>query len=147
MAGQARGGPKEERKVSMPYEEERILRSLAARAAVADLGARQRRAFEAGDRATWLGTFVVEGVLEIDGQEPLQGHGALAKWMGAAPRDHVVVEVDAVVEVDGLRGTQESRILVLEPGGKSVTGLLATVDELVHERGRWYFGRRRINPA
>lgn len=140
-------GPRGERQVSMPYEEERILRALAARAAVADLGVRQRRAFEAADRPTWLGTFVVEGILEIEGHEPLRGHGALAKWMASASRDHVAVEVDAVVEVDGLRGTQESRILVLEPGGKGVVGLLTSSDELLHERGRWYFARRRISPA
>lgn len=145
--------------VTMSYEEQRTLRSVAGRAAVNDLTVRQQRAFESGDRQTWLGTFVVEGVLELPGREPLTGHGALASFLAEAPRDRLVMTVDSVVQIDGVRGTQESRVLVAERRSEGGNGsgagnpevqirqVLALTDELIYERGRWYFGRRTVRPA
>lgn len=130
------------------YEEERVLRSLAAAEAVRRLSARQHEAFREGDLADWIGTFVVEGVLELPGAGPLEGHGALSKWFadvrgGDRPE---VLSTDSVVEVDGVRATQRSRLLLLDTGTAppAVRGLLETEDDVAYERGRWYFSRRRV---
>jgi hypothetical protein len=134
------------------YEQERLLRSLAATEAVRRLSVCQHDAFGRGDQAGWLGTFVVEGVLELPGAEPLQGHAALGKWFAGAVGGGRVPEIlstDSVVDIDGVRGTQHSRLLLLDGTAAApvVTAVLAMDDELVFERGRWYFARRRVAPA
>ncbi|HLN17055.1 MAG TPA: nuclear transport factor 2 family protein [Acidimicrobiales bacterium] len=133
----------------MTYEEERILGSIAARSAVADLSVRQHRAFERSDFPTWVGTFVVRGVLELAGQDPIVGHGALETWFSsAAAHGQRILMADPVVEIDGVQGTQESTLLVLGPPVEGKVSTIAEVisasDELIFERGRWYFARRRF---
>ena len=137
--------------MTLSYEDERTLQSLAGRASVQDLTIRQHRAFEAGDEATWLGTFVVEGVLELHGHEPIAGHPALARWFATAPRPASVLLADSVVRIDGVHGTQECRTLVATADVASaqiVVGQIVPVaDDLIYERGRWYFARRRVGGA
>jgi hypothetical protein len=140
--------------MTLSYEDERTLHSLAGRAAVQDLTIRQHRALEAGDEATWLGTFVVEGVLELPGQEPMVGHPALARWFATAARPASVLLADSVVRIDGVHGTQECRTLVATAGAGQVTvdgdmvgRVVPVVDEVIYERGRWYFARRRVGSA
>lgn len=133
------------------YEEERLLRSLAATEAVRRLSVSQHDAFGRGDQAGWLGTFVVEGVLELPGTEPLHGHAALGQWFSGAAGGGVpeILSTDSVVDIDGVRGTQRSRLLLLDGPAAApvVRAVLAMDDELVFERGRWYFARRRVAPA
>jgi hypothetical protein len=134
--------------MTLSYEDERTLLSVAGRAAVQDLTIRQHRAFEQGDEATWLGTFVVAGVLELPGLEPLTGHPALQRWFATASRPAAVLLCDSVVRIDGVHGTQECRTLV--PSSASTAdeitfGRVVPVnDEVIYERGRWYFARRRV---
>jgi|SRR5271165_831194 len=134
--------------MTMTYEEQRILGSLAARSAVLDLAVRQHRAFEAGDLETWIGTFVVSGVLELPGADPLVGHASLGRWFATATRGRRVLVADPVVEIDGVHGTQRSTLVIVDLGapGRAVRGLTDTEDELIYERGRWYFARRRLHP-
>jgi hypothetical protein len=136
--------------VTMTYEEERILGAVAARAAVADLSVRQHRAFERSDFPAWVGTFVVRGVLELPGQDPVVGHGALEAWFGTAAHGRRILMADPVVEVDGVHGTQESTLVVLGPAedGKvsTIAEIVSASDDLIFERGRWYFARRRFAP-
>jgi SnoaL-like domain len=134
--------------MTLSYEDERTLQSLAGRAAVQDLTIRQHRALEQGDEVTWLGTFVVEGVLELPGQDPITGHPALQRWFAAAPRPANVLLVDSVVTIDGVHGTQQCRTLVAGADGAVGLGSVVPVaDEVIYERGRWYFARRRVGPA
>ena len=137
--------------MTLSYEEERTLHALAARAAVQDLTIRQHRAAEEGDAVTWLGTFVVEGVLELPGREPMVGHPALGRWFASARRPASVLLADSVVRIDGVHGTQECRTLVAAEGstrGEVLTGtVVPVVDDLIYERGRWYFARRQIRSA
>jgi hypothetical protein len=137
--------------MTLSYEDERTLQSLAGRAAVQDLTIRQHRAFEEGDEATWLGTFVVEGVLELPGSEPLAGHPALARWFASAPRPAHILLADSVVRIDGVHGTQQSRTLVSSaqgtPGQISFGSVTPVDDEVIYERGRWYFARRRVGAS
>jgi hypothetical protein len=134
--------------MTLSYEDERTLQSLAGRAAVQDLTIRQHRALEAGDETAWLGTFVVEGVLELPGQKPIGGHPALQRWFATAPRPANVLLADSVVRIDGVHGTQECRTLVAGADGKvDLARVVPVVDEVIYERGRWYFARRKVGPA
>jgi hypothetical protein len=131
--------------MTLSYEDERTLQSLAGRAAVQDLTIRQHRALEQGDETTWLGTFVVEGVLELPGQDPITGHPALQRWFATAARPPNVLLADSVVTIDGVHGTQQCRTLVAGDDGKIGLGSVVPVaDEVIYERGRWYFARRRV---
>ena len=134
--------------MTLSYEEERTLHALAGRAAVQDLTIRQHRAAEEGDAVTWLGTFVVEGILELPGQDPIVGHPALGRWFASAPRPVSVLLADSVVRIDGVRGTQESRTLVATEGSTladvAFGEIVPVVDDLIYERGRWYFARRHF---
>jgi hypothetical protein len=126
-----------------------MLRALAAADAVRRLSTRQHEAFARGDLADWISTFVVEGVLELPGDGPLEGHAALSRFFGESGVGggrFEVLSTDSVVEVDGVHGTQASRLLVLDPAGSPpvVRGLFETRDDVVYERGRWYFARRRV---
>jgi hypothetical protein len=137
--------------MTLSYEAERTLQSLAGRAAVQDLTIRQHRAFEEGDEATWLGTFVVEGVLELPGREPLSGHPALARWFAAASRPAHILLADSVVRIEGVHGTQQSRAVVSAassaPGPVAFGSVTPVADEVIYERGRWYFARRRVGAS
>lgn len=127
-----------------------MLRSLAAADAVRRLSTRQHEAFARGDLADWVGTFVVEGVLELPGIGPLEGHAALGRFFGeagAGAGSPEVLSTDSVVEVDGVHGTQTSRLLVLDAAASppALRGLFETRDDVIYERGRWYFARRRVD--
>ncbi|MGA7420348.1 MAG: nuclear transport factor 2 family protein [Acidimicrobiales bacterium] len=133
--------------MTMSYEDRRTLQAMAGRAAVQDLTIRQHRALETGDLTTWIGTFVVAGVLELPGHDPICGHADLQKWFASAPRPAAVHLVDSVVRIDGVRGNQESRALVsnaASPDGLHWEKSIPMVDDLIYERGRWYFARRRV---
>jgi hypothetical protein len=134
--------------MTLSYEDERTLQSLAGRAAVQDLTIRQQRALEAGDEAAWLGTFVVEGILEVPGQDPIAGHPALQRWFATAPRPANVLLADSVVRIDGVHGTQQCRTLVAAADGSvNLATVVPVEDEVIYERGRWYFARRRVGAA
>jgi hypothetical protein len=134
--------------MSLSYEDERTLQSVAGRAAVQDLTIRQHHAFEQGDETTWLGTFVVAGVLELPGLEPIVGHPALQRWFAATTPPAAVLLADSVVRIDGVHGTQESRTVVSSEGSRAEQITLGRVvpvlDDVIYERGRWYFARRRV---
>jgi len=55
---------------------------------------------------------------------------------------------DSVVRIDGVRGTQESRTLVATEGSTladvAFGEIVPVVDDLIYERGRWYFARRHF---
>jgi hypothetical protein len=137
--------------MTLSYEDERTLLSVAGRAAVQDLTIRQHRALEEGDETTWLGTFVVAGVLELPGLDPISGHPALQRWFAGATRPAAVLLADSVVRIDGVHGTQECRTLVSTSarGSDDVTfgRVVPVADDVIYERGRWYFARRRVLPA
>ena len=134
----------------LSYEEDRILRSLAGREAVRDLSVRQARSFTEGDASAWIGTFVVGGELELPGGEVVRGHVALGEWFAGADRSGTTLSTGSVVDIDGVRATQQSTVLLLAgrpEGGATVESVLSVCDDLVYERGRWYFSRRRVRPS
>lgn len=130
--------------MSLSFSEARLLRSLADRAAIEDLGARQRRAFESGDEDRWLDTFVASATLAVGG-ESASGHAQLRDWFRGQAHDVIVVGADAVIHADGPHATQDSRYVALRggpPPSPIATGIVR--DELVYERGAWYFSSRVV---
>lgn len=139
--------------MAMTYQAETTLHVVASRLAIGDLTARYGRTYDTGDREGWIGTFLPEGVFKLPGREPIEGHSALRAFFRDAPRDVVHVTTDAIVEVDGATARQECRVLVLQPGPTGNNGDAANPavrmvgrydDELVYERGGWYFVRRAV---
>lgn len=134
--------------MALSYMEETTLKTVAARLAIGDLNARHNRAYETGDLHAWLGTFVVEGVLERAGHDPVEGHQALAAVFRDAPRDRVHLVTDSQVEVDGVRARQVCRFVVLKAGSNgsdvAVEAAGRYEDELVYERAAWYIVKRSV---
>ena len=135
--------------MGMSYQEQTTLMTVANRLAIGDLTARYNRALETGDLETWVGTFVQEGVLRDAGGERFSGHRELAGFFRAAPPGRIRVTADAQVDVDGVHARQECRYLTLRPGpnggaAPQVEAVGRYSDELVYERGRWYFSAREM---
>jgi hypothetical protein len=133
----------------MSYQEQTTLMTVANRLAIGDLTARYNRALETGDLETWIGTFVQEGVLRGAGGETFSGHRELAGFFRAAPPGRIRVTADAQVDVDGVHARQECRFLTLRSGtsggaAPEVEAVGRYRDELVYERGRWYFSTREV---
>jgi ketosteroid isomerase-like protein len=129
----------------MTYQHEYLVASLAARAAIADLVARHDRALERGDLEAYLETFLEDAVVEETGRPPAVGAKALPQVFERWGRRFLHVSAEPVVAVDGVRATQESRVLVLRPGGKvEVAAVGRYRDELAYERGAWRFARREL---
>jgi hypothetical protein len=123
--------------------------TVANRLAIGDLTARYNRALETGDLETWIGTFVQEGLLRGAGGETFSGHRELAGFFRAAPPGRIRVTADAQVDVDGVHARQECRFLTLRSGANGgaapeVEAVGRYRDELVYERGRWYFSTREV---
>ena len=136
--------------MTLSYEADRVLKALAGREAVRDLSARQTQAFAAGDGRTWIGTFVVEGELELPSGELVRGHGALSQWFDRADRTGTDIATNSVVSIDGVHGTQQSIVLRLAgplEGGATIASVHSVFDDVIYERGRWYFSRRRMMPG
>lgn len=136
--------------MTLSYEADRVLKALAGREAVRDLSVRQTQAFAAAAGPTWIGTFVVEGELELPGGESLRGHGALSRWFGQADRTGTNIATNSVVTIDGVHGTQQSIVLRLSGplgGGATIASVHSVFDDVIYERGRWYFARRRVIPG
>jgi hypothetical protein len=139
--------------VAMTYQAETTLHTVASRLAIGDLTARYGRAYDSGDMEGWVSTFLPEGVFVLPGRDPIEGHGALRAFFEQSPRNVVQITTDAIVEVDGVAARQECRVLVMRPGPQGSDGHDAHPlvrlagcysDELVYERGGWYFRRRTV---
>ena len=134
--------------MTLSYEDERTLQSLAGRAAVQDLTIRQHRALEAGGRDD------VVGHVRRRGRPRAAGSGSHRRAPGTAAlvRQRATSGQRAagrsVVRIDGVHGTQECRTLVSgDDGNVSLASVVPVADEVIYERGRWYFARRRVGSA
>jgi hypothetical protein len=139
--------------VVMSYQASTTLHTVASRLAIGDLTARYGRAYDTGDMEGWIGTFLPEGVFVLPGRDPIEGHGALRTFFKESPREVAHLTTDAIVEIDGVTARQECRVLVVKPGPQGSNGEDAHPvvrlagcysDELVYERGGWYFRRRTV---
>jgi hypothetical protein len=79
--------------------------------------------------------------------ELLRGHAALSQWFDRADRTGTDIATNSVVTIDGVHGTQRSVVLRLAgplEGGAMIASVHPVFDDVVCERVRWYFCRRRV---
>ncbi len=130
--------------MSMTYQQQCLLQSAVGRHAILDLTARHNRCYSDGDRNGWIATFRHSGATFVrDGQVFSDLRAAFDG--GHAQR---LVAVDQEVAVDGVHATQRCIALLFTVDDQRVTTLRATGayrDQLIYERGGWYFTSRDLH--
>lgn len=121
----------------MGYQQQHVLESTAARAAILNLDARHNRWHSAGDKARWITTFKHSGATMTIGDQTFDN--VWAAFDGGQGR---LVTVDHEIEVDGVDATQHCVAIRFDSGGAPSTGTF--VDTLVYERGGWYYASRTL---
>ncbi|KAA1249714.1 nuclear transport factor 2 family protein [Mycobacterium simiae] len=128
--------------MTLSHQEQQMLRAATGRAAILNLTARHNRDYSAGDREAWLATFRHSGaVYRRDGE--LFSDLRTAFDGGDGQR---LVTVDHEIHVDGVNATQRC-VALLFAAVHGETTLRATgsfCDQLVYERGGWYFTSRSL---
>ncbi|OBJ58660.1 nuclear transport factor 2 family protein [Mycobacterium sp. 1423905.2] len=128
--------------MTLSYQEEQMLHAATARAGILDLTARHNRAYSEGERDTWIATFRHSGASYTrDGEVFTDLRAAFDGGDGQR-----LVTVDHEIIVDGVNATQRC-VAVLFAVMYGDTTLRATgsyFDELIYERGGWYFTSRTL---
>jgi hypothetical protein len=120
------------------YQQQHVLESTAARAAILNLDARHNRLYSAGERAGWLATFKHTGAtLTVGGQTHTRIWDA---FDGGAGR---LITVDHEIEVDGVNATQHCVAMQFDASG-ATRGIGTYTDALIYERGGWYYASRTL---
>jgi hypothetical protein len=125
--------------MAMTYQQQFVLDGLAGRAAILDLNARYNRAYSAGDLAEWLALFRHSGATVVRAGETFTDLRAAFNGGGGKR----LVTVDHEITVDGIEATQRCVGLVFVGTELRATGTYD--DQLVYERGGWYFTSRRLD--
>jgi SnoaL-like protein len=127
--------------MAMTYQQQYVLDGSVARDAILNLTARHNRCFSDGDRNGWIATFRHSGArFTRDGTEFTDLREAFEGEKGR------LVTVDHDISVDGINATQRCVALLLTTTGDGTT-LRATGsyrDQLIYERGGWYFTSREL---
>jgi uncharacterized protein (TIGR02246 family) len=127
------------------------LQWLTDRTQIRELTARYNRAFDDGDAEAFAATFTEDGAMEVTGGFVVEGREALAQMCRSVPYGIVHVTVDAIVEVNGDRATQDVTVMVLnrpkpDAGPDERRAQLDRSgryhDELVRTAQGWRFARR-----
>ncbi|OBB03394.1 hypothetical protein A5662_12050 [Mycobacteriaceae bacterium 1482268.1] len=125
--------------MSFGYQQQFVLDSTAARAAILNLNARHNRFYSNGDRTRWAATFKHSGAtLTIDGQT----HNHLRSAFDGGRGRLLTVNHDIVV--DGVNATQ-SCVAVLLSDNAQITATGGYTDTLIYERGGWYYASRTLD--
>jgi len=128
--------------MAMTYQQQYVLDGAAARDAILNLTARHNRCYSDGDRNGWIATFRHAGAsFSRDGQEFADLSAAFDGGDGR------LVAVDHEISVDGINATQRCVGLLFAAGRDGATTLRATGtyrDQLIYERGGWYFTTREL---
>jgi hypothetical protein len=125
--------------MTMTYQQQFVLDGLAGRAAILDLTARHNRLLATGDLAGWIATFRHAGAtFTRDGETFTDMRAAFEESSGQR-----LVTVDHEISVDGVNGTQ--RCVVLRFVGTQLQATGTYRDELIYERGGWYFTSRELD--
>jgi hypothetical protein len=129
--------------MTLTYQQEQFLQAATGRGAILNLNARHNRAYSAGDRDRWIATFRHAGASYVrDGELFADLRTAFDGGDGAR-----LVTVDHEIVVDGVNATQRC-VAVLFAAAYGDTTLRATGtyrDELIYERGGWYFTSRNLS--
>lgn len=124
--------------MTLTYQQQRVLDGLAARAAILDLDARHNRLYTAGELAGWIATFRHSGATFVRAGQTFRD--LRAAFDGGHGRR--LVTVDHEISVDGVDATQRCVAVVLRDNTVESTG--AFTDQLIYERGGWYFTSREL---
>jgi hypothetical protein len=128
--------------MTMSYQEQQMLHAVTGRAAILDLTARHNRAYSVGDRERWIATFRHSGATYTRDGELY--HDLRAAFDGGDGQR--LVAIDHEIHVDGVHASQRCiAVLFAEAYGDTTlraTGLYR--DELIYERGGWYFTSRAL---
>jgi hypothetical protein len=128
--------------MTMTYQEEQMLAAATARAAILNLNARFNRAYSDGNREAWIATFRHSGAHFTRDHEVFTDlHMAFDGGDGQR-----LVTLDHEIRVDGIYAVQRC-VAVLFAAMYGDTTLRATGtyrDELIYERGGWYFTSREL---
>ncbi len=124
--------------MSMTYQQQYILDGVAGRAAILNLDARHNRLYSDGDLFGWIATFRHSGATFSKGGEPFSDlRSAFDGGDGVR-----LVTVDHEITVDGVEATQQCVALLFRDNHLQATGTFT--DQLVYERGGWYFTSRDL---
>jgi hypothetical protein len=126
--------------MTMSYQEQQMLQAATARGAILDLNARHNRAYSDGNREHWIATFRHSGASYTRDGELFQDLRSAFDG-GDGQR---LITVDHEIQVDGVHASQHC-VAVLFAVAYGDTTLRATGtfrDELIYERGGWYFTSR-----
>ena len=127
--------------MAMTYQQQYLLDGSVGRDAILNLTARHNRCFSEGDRNGWIATFRHSGAsFTRDGKEFADLREAFDGGNGR------LVTVDHEITVDGVNATQRCVALLFTTTGEGTT-LRATGsyrDQLIYERGGWYFTSRNL---
>jgi SnoaL-like domain len=127
--------------MAMTYQQQYVLDGSVARDAILNLTARHNRCFTEGDRNGWIATFRHSGAsFTRDGKKFADLREAFDGGNGR------LVTVDHDISVDGVNATQRCVALLFATTAAGTT-LRATGsyrDQLVYERGGWYFTSREL---
>jgi hypothetical protein len=129
--------------MTMTYQQEYLLHAATARGAILDLTARHNRFYSEGDRDRWIATFrhsgatfTRDGELFTDLRAAFDGDGKQR-----------LVTLDHEISVDGINATQQCVAMLFTVDRVGVTTLRTTGtyrDQLIYERGGWYFTSREL---
>jgi hypothetical protein len=128
--------------VAMTYQQQYVLDGAAGRDAILNLTARHNRCYSDGDRSGWIATFRHSGASFTRGGERFTDLGAAFDGGGGR-----LITVDHEISVDGINATQHCVALLFAVTEGGAVGLRATGtyrDQLVYERGGWYFTTREL---
>jgi hypothetical protein len=125
--------------MTMTYQQQHVLDGLAGRAAILDLTARHNRLYSAGDLAGWIATFRHAGASYTRAGETFTD--LRAAFDGG--NGQLLVSVDHEITVDGIDATAQCVALLFHGNALRATGTF--VDELIYERGGWYFTSRELD--
>jgi hypothetical protein len=124
--------------MTMTYQQQYVLDGLAGRAAILDLTARHNRAYSSSDLVGWITTFRHSGASYTRAGETFTDLRQ-AYDGGDGQR---LVSVDHEITVDGIDASQRCVALLFRGNELRVTGTF--FDQLIYERGGWYFTSREL---
>lgn len=127
--------------MAMTYQQQFFLDGAVGRDAILNLTARHNRCHSAGDRNGWIATFRHSGArFTRDGNEYTDLREAFDGGNGR------LVTVDHDITVDGVNAIQRC-VALLYASADGAARLRATGsyrDELIYERGGWYYTSREL---
>jgi hypothetical protein len=124
--------------MTLTYQQQYVLDGLAGRAAILNLTARYDRAYSDGDLDSWITTFRHAGATVVRGGETFTDLRAAFDGGGGKR----LITVDHEITVDGVNATQLCVGLVFVGADLVATGTYT--DQLIYERGGWYFTSREL---